>query len=1123
MKNDHGRCSMITNFDYLKNESKFSTFANVAISAEKIILIDPEASILNSRRAMEFAIKWMYSVDSALEMPYRDNLQSLMNTEEYRQLVGADLWKRMDYIRRSGNNAAHSNKKLGRDEAMLCLENLFIYLDYVAYCYSDKYEERSFDKTIITSRIKKAKESKEAANAIKAELTKEQETSAKRELDLQKLMAENASLKEELSARRQEQQQTYVPKPLDLSEYKTRKLYIDSMLIDAGWTEGKDWINEVELPGMPNKSETGFADYVLYDDMHRPLAIIEAKRTCVDVAKGRQQAKLYADLLEQKYKRRPVIFLTNGFDTHIIDGQYPERKCAVIYSKRDLEKWFNLLSMRTSLKHVEVDKNIAGRYYQEAAIKAVCDSFDEKNRRKALLVMATGSGKTRTVIALCKCLLKAGWVKNILFLADRNSLVTQAKRSFVNMLPDLSCTNLVEEKDNYNAHCVFSTYQTMMNCIDTVNDNEGKLFTCGHFDLVICDEAHRSIYNKYRDIFSYFDAPLIGLTATPKDEIDKNTYEIFELENGVPTYGYDLAQAVKDGYLVDYVSVESKLKFIEQGIVYDELSEEDKEAYEETFEDEHGDLPELINSSALNTWIFNEDTIKQVLNILMRDGIKIDYGQKLGKTIIFAKNHDHAEKILEVFNKEYPHLPDYAKVIDNYINYAQSAIDEFSDPKKMPQIAISVDMLDTGIDVPEVLNLVFFKKVMSKAKFWQMIGRGTRLCPRLLDGEDKQKFYIFDFCGNFEFFRMNKGKATANMIALQGAIFNLKFEISYKLQDMEYQIDRLIAYRKALVKQMSEKVKELSRDNFAVRQHLKYVDLYSLESNYDTLTYEDTLIVKEEVAPLILPDDDEASAVRFDALMYGIELAYLVGKKYSRARTDLRKKVAGIANVANIPEIQAQSELINKILNTDYVDNAGINEFEEIREKLRDLMKYIPKGTIKYVTNFTDELLSMEWKEAELENDELKNYKAKAEYFIRQHQDNIAIVKLKTNRPLTSGDIASLEEILWREVGTKQDYENEYGNKPLGEFVREIVGLDMNAAKEAFSEYLTNTNFDSRQIYFVNQIVEYIVHNGMLKDLSVLQESPFTDRGSIAEVFTDLNVWVGIRKVIETINANAAA
>lgn len=1114
---------MITNFDYLKAESKFSRFADVAISAEKLILMDPEASIINCRRAMEFAIKWMYSVDSELEMPYQDNLQSLMNAEEYREIVGQDLWKRMDYIRRCGNNVAHSNKKLGRDEAMLCLENLFIYLDFVACCYSDRYEEHSFDKTIITTRIENAKKSREAAETTKADLVKEQEKSAQKELDLQKLIAENASLKEELSARRQEQQSTYVPKPLDLSEYKTRKLYIDAMLTDAGWTEGKDWINEVEIPGMPNKSEIGFADYVLYDDMHRPLAIIEAKRTCVDVSKGRQQAKLYADLLEEQYKRRPVIFLTNGFETHIIDGQYPERKCSVIYSKRDLEKWFNLLTMRTSLKHVTVDKNIAGRYYQEAAVKAVCSSFDEKNRRKALLVMATGSGKTRTVIALCKCLLDAGWVKNILFLADRNSLVTQAKRSFVNMLPNLSCTNLVEEKDNYNAHCVFSTYQTMMNCIDTVSDSDGKLFTCGHFDLVICDEAHRSIYNKYRDIFSYFDAPLVGLTATPKDEIDKNTYEVFELENGVPTYGYDLAQAVKDGYLVDYVSVESKLKFIEQGIVYDELSEEDREAYEETFEDEHGDLPEAISSSALNTWIFNEDTIRQVLNILMTEGIKIEYGQKLGKTIIFAKSHAHAEKILEMFHKEYPHLPDYAKVIDNYMTYAQSAIDEFADPKKMPQIAISVDMLDTGIDVPEVLNLVFFKKVMSKAKFWQMIGRGTRLCPELLDGEDKKKFYIFDFCGNFEFFRMNKGKATANMIALQGAIFNLKFEISYKLQNIEYQIERLIAYRNALVKQMAEKVQELPRDNFAVRQHLKYVALYSSEENYNALTYEDTLIVREEVAPLILPDGDEASAVRFDALMYGIELAYLVGKKYTRARSDLHKKVVGIASVANIPEIQAQSEFINMILHTDYVDAAGINEFEEIRERLRNLMKYLPHSNVRYDTNFADELLSIEWNESELENDELKNYKAKAEYYIRQHQDNIAIAKLKTNQPLTAADIATLEEALWQEVGTKQDYEQEYGSKPLGEFVREIVGLDMNAAKEAFSEYLTNTSLDDRQIYFVNQIVEYIVHNGILKDFSVLQESPFTDRGSVVEVFTDMTVWMGIRKVIDTINANAAA
>ena len=754
----------------------------------------------------------------------------------------------------------------------------------------------------------------------------------------------------------------------------------------------------------------------------------------------------------------------------------------------------------------------------------MCESFDQNNRRKALLVMATGSGKTRTVIALCKVLLDAGWVKNILFLADRKSLVTQAKRSFVNMLTNLSCTNLIEEKDNYNAHCVFSTYQTMMQCIDTVNDKEGKLFTCGHFDLVICDEAHRSIYNKYKDIFSYFDAPLVGLTATPKDEIDKNTYEIFELENGVPTFGYDLAQAVKDGYLVDYVSIESKLKFMEEGIVYDELSKEDKEMYESTFGEDSEQMPDTISSSALNSWVFNEDTIKQVLHTLMNDGIKIDYGEKIGKTIIFAKNHKHAEEILRVFHKEYPYLPDYAKVIDNYMTYAQSAIDEFSDPKKMPQIAISVDMLDTGIDVPEVLNLVFFKKVMSKAKFWQMIGRGTRLCPKLLDGEDKKKFYIFDFCNNFDFFRMNKGKATANTVALQSAIFNLKFEISYKLQNMEYQQERLIAYRKALVKQMSEQVKELPRDNFAVRQHLKYVELYSLEENYQALTFEDTLLVKEEVAPLILPDNDEIKALRFDALMYGIELACLVGKKYSKARSDLYKKVAGVAGVANIPEIQKQSDLIDKILHSDYMEHADINEFEEIREKLRDLIKYIPpKISQSYDTDFSDELLSQEWKEAELDNDDLKKYKEKAEYYIRKHQDNLVIAKLHSNQPLTKMDVEALEEILWKEIGTKQDYEQEYGAKPLGELVREIVGLDMKAAKAAFSKYLYDAGFDSRQTYFVNQIVEYIVHNGMMKDFSVLQEPPFTDQGSVVDIFTDASVWMGIRSVIESINANAIA
>ena len=1101
----------MTNFDIFLSEPKFASFAEVAVSAEKILNIDLAACVLNCRRAMEFAVEWMYSVDGELVLPWDDKLVSLMSTDEFRDVVDTNLLRRMDFIRKVGNTAAHAGKKISREQAVLCLENLYIFLDFVAYCYGDNYEERDFDPNLLNP-IQESAGGDSPAKGVSEE-----------EIDLAALMAENAALKAELTARREEQQQSYVPKPLELSEYKTRKLYIDAMLEDAGWSEGKNWINEYEIPGMPNKSEVGFADYVLLGDDGRILAVIEAKRTCVDVAKGRQQAKLYADLIEQKQGRRPVVFLTNGFETRIVDNQYPERRVAAIYSKRDLEKLFNLQRTRSGLKNIVVDKKIAGRYYQEAAIKAVCDSFGQKNRRKALLVMATGSGKTRTVIALVKVLMAQGWIKNVLFLADRNSLVTQAKRNFVNLLPDLSVTNLCEEKDNYEARGMFSTYQTMMNCIDTVQDEEGKLFSVGHFDLVICDEAHRSIYNKYKDIFTYFDAPLVGLTATPKDEIDKNTYEVFELESGVPTYGYELAQAVQDGYLVDFLSVETTLKFIQQGIVYDDLPEDEKQIYEDTFEDQNGELPESIASSALNEWIFNEDTIREVLNVLMTHGIKIDYGNKIGKTIIFAKNHTHAEKILEVFGKEYPHLVGWAKVIDNYMTYAQSAIDEFSEPNKLPQIAISVDMLDTGIDVPEVLNLVFFKKVMSKAKFWQMIGRGTRLCPGLIDGVDKDKFYIFDFCGNFEFFRMNKGKPTANMMALSGAIFHLKAQIAFKLQDLAYQTPELIDFRKSLVEDMVEKVRELNRDNFAVNQHLKFVELYSSPENYNALSYEDTLFMGQELSPLIEPEQDDAKALRFDALMYGIELAYLAGKKYSRARRDLVKKVSAVASVANIPEIMMQAELIDKILHTDYLDNAGINEFEHIRESLRDLIKYIPVTRIIYDTDFDDEILSIEWKESELENDDLKNYKAKAEFYVRQHQDNAVIAKLKGNVPLTEADVKVLEGILWSEVGTKQEYEAEYGTKPLGEFVREIVGLDMNAAKAAFAEFLNDTNLDSRQIYFVNQIVEYIVHNGMMKDLSVLQETPFTDQGSIVEVFTDLTVWMGIRRVIDQVNANALA
>ncbi len=1094
--------STMTNFDFLLEEKSFEAFATTAITAEKLLTLDPASSLFNCRRAMEFAVKWLYSVDSSLVLPYDDKLINLIQNQAFKEVVGNDIFVRIDLIRRLGNRSAHQYKENQMDEAKLCLENLFVFLDFIAYCYGSDDQDKVFQHHL-------------NASETKIEVNNQ-------DLDLAKLIEENRELKAELTARREEQSKTYVQKPVDLSEAKTRKIYIDAALRDANWVEGEDWLNEVPIDEMPNASNKGFCDYVLYDDAHKPLAIVEAKRTSVGVEQGRQQAKLYADFLEKKYGRRPIVFLTNGFETKIVDHFYKERYVANVYSKRDLEKMFNLRSTRLGLKNVQVNTDIAGRYYQIAAIQAVCTAF-EGRKRSALLVMATGSGKTRTVIALADVLEQHGWVKNVLFLADRTSLVTQAKRSFVNLLPNLSVSNLCEKSPNYKARCVFSTYQTMIHCVDNTKDDLGKIYTSGHFDLIICDEAHRSIYNKYKEIFQYFDAPIVGLTATPKEDIDKNTYSIFELEQGIPTYGYELAEAVKDGFLVDYVSVETSLKFLEQGIVYDELSDEDKAEYEKTFIDEHGVVPEKIASSALNEWIYNEDTIVKVLDTVMTHGIKIEYGQKIGKTIVFAKNHMHAEKILEVFEKQYPHLVGYAKVIDHSINYAQSAIDEFATADKLPHIAISVDMLDTGIDVPEVVNLVFFKKVMSKSKFWQMIGRGTRLCEKLIDGADKEKFYIFDFCGNFEFFRLNKGKATANQMALQSALFDLKVQILYKLQGQEYQNEELMQFRERILSEIMGKINELDTNTFTVKQHLRYVEKYRDIEVMRAIGFEDTILLKEHIAPLVIPDDDEYTALRFDGLMYGIELAYLDSKPFARAKNDLVHKVQLVSRVANIPEIKSQTNLMEKILNTDYVELASVNEFEEIRVNLRGLMKYIPKSGMKYETDFADDVLDVKWNASELENDDLKNYKAKAEHYIRENAHRDVIAKLKTNQPLTKEDVAQLEQILWSEVGTEKEYTTEFGDKPLGEFVREIVGLEMNAAKEAFAEYLDGSRLDDRQIYFVNQIIEYIVHNGLMKDLSVLREEPFTAKGSITDVFSDVSVWLGIKKVIDKINGNVAA
>ena len=543
------------------------------------------------------------------------------------------------------------------------------------------------------------------------------------------LEAQIKQLQAEIAATKKANQA--VPDDHDYNEAQTRDAFIDLLLHEAGWPLDQERDREFPVTGMPNKTGEGFVDYVLWGSDGKPLALIEAKRTKRDPRVGQQQAKLYADCLEAMFGRRPVIFYTNGYEHWLWDDtDHPPRPVQGFLKKDELELLHQRRGSRKALSSVQIDSEIAGRPYQVRAIRRIGEAFEKDNLRKALLVMATGSGKTRTTIAAIDQLMRAGWVKRALFLADRVALVNQAIGAFKTHLPSVAPVNLVTDKDT-EGRVYVSTYPTMMGLIDDMK-NGVRRFGTGHFDLVVIDEAHRSVYRKYRAIFDYFDSYLLGLTATPRDEIDRDTYSLFELERGVPTDAYDLDEAVADGYLVPPKAVSVPLKFQREGIRYDDLSDEEKEQWDALEWTEDGDIPDRVEASALNKWLFNEDTVDKVLEHVMTHGLKVQDGDRLGKTIIFAKNHAHAVFIAERFDANYPHLKgQFARVIDFKTEYAQSLIDDFSDLNKPPHIAISVDMLDTGIDVPEVVNLVFFKIVRSKTKFWQMIGRGTRLCPDL--------------------------------------------------------------------------------------------------------------------------------------------------------------------------------------------------------------------------------------------------------------------------------------------------------------------------------------------------------------------------------------------------------
>lgn len=1044
-------------------------------------------------------------------MPYQDNLSTLIHNNSFIELIDYDMLPLLKYIVKLGNLSVHTSANIERGEAILSLNNLHQFVSWIDYCYSDEYTAEDFNEDLLLHGEEKRTRPDELKNLYERLSSKDKK--------LEEVIKENEELRKSLTEKRKVNTVNYDFKIDEVSEFETRKRYINIELKLAGWEFGKDIWEEIEVQGMPNESGVGYVDYVLYGENGKPLAVVEAKRTSKDPKIGQQQAKLYADCLEKRYSQRPVIFLTNGFDMYIWDD-YSDRKVYGFYKKSELQLMIDRRKSKKSLSSVTINDEISNRYYQKEAIRAVCEALENK-QRKTLLVCATGTGKTRIAISIVDVLSRHNWIKNILFLADRKALVKQAKKSFTKLLPNLALCNLLDSKDSpEDARMIFSTYPTMMNAIDDTKSKDGKrLFTPGHFDLIIIDESHRSIYKKYKSIFDYFDSYLMGLTATPKDEIDKNTYSVFDMENGVPTYAYEYNKAVEDGYLVDYTSIEFKTKIMEDGIKYDELSDEEKEEYENTFNDDES-IGDEIGNNAVNEWLFNSDTIDLVLNKLMTEGLKIEGEEKIGKTIIFAKNTKHARAIVERFNKLYPKYGgNFVKAVDYSINYVDSIIDDFSDKNKLPQIAVSVDMLDTGIDIPEILNLVFFKKVRSKTKFWQMIGRGTRLCPDLLGVDmDKERFLIFDFCNNFEFFKFNpKGFEGNKTETLTEKLFNIKVSMVKELQDIKYIEGEYAELRKELLEELITSVKALNEDSYIVRMNLSYVHKYKNENVWSNIGAVAQNEIREYISPLITSYSDDELAKRFDVVMYNIQLAYLQNNNASKGIRHVMATAEKLSKLGTIPQIQQQKYTIEKAMTEDFWEDSDIFEVEEVRISLRELIKYLEKSSQKiYYTSFEDMIVAEDRNDSVYNANNLKNYKKKVEYYLNSHKDELAIFKLRNNKKITKQDVETLEEILLKQLGNCDDYKKEFGDTPVSQLVRRLVGLDREAANEAFSEFLNNKSFNTKQIHFVKLIVDYVVKNGFIEDNKVLMEDPFRTVGSIIDLFE--NHIEERNKLIKTIN-----
>lgn len=1103
----------MSQFVFLSGE--WPQVASAAMRTEALAYPDPRTACFYARRALELAVAWAYTHDPALKLPYQDNLSALIHEPSFKKAAGEAVFTKARLIVTLGNQAVHSARPIAASDAVTAVRELF----HVAYWLARTYGRSSrpepglrFDPTALPKTTPVPAQTVAQLQTLEAQLHERDEK-------LSTLLADRSALDEELTRLRAQVAEarkaaTSQPDTHDYSEAETRDAFIDLLLREAGWALDQPRDREFEVAGMPNHQGKGFVDYVLWGDDGRPLALVEAKRTRRDARAGQQQAKLYADCLEHQFDQRPLIFYTNGYEHWLWDDlNYPPRRVQGFYTRAELALVIQRRDTRQPLATAEIDGHIVERYYQTRAIRRIGEAFERDCERKALLVMATGAGKTRTVIALADVLMRCNWVKRVLFLADRVALVNQAVGAFKTFLPDTSPVNLVTDKDT-EGRVYVSTYPTIMGLIDERDDGR-KRFGPGHFDLIVIDEAHRSVYQKYGAIFEYFDALLVGLTATPRDEVSRDTYRLFDLESGVPTDAYSLEEAVRDGFLVPPHAVSVPLKYQREGIRYDQLSEDEKDQWDALeWDEEDGKPPDSVSAEAMNRWLFNQDTVDKVLAHLMTRGLTVAGGDRLGKTILFAKNQKHADFIAERFNANYPHYNgEFARVITYKIEYAQSLIDDFSKKDRAPHLALSVDMLDTGIDVPEVVNLVFFKPVRSKTKFWQMLGRGTRLCPDLFGpGDPKKFFYVFDYCQNLEFFSQDLPSTEGGLSDSLGAqLFKRRLELIGMLdtalvgageapgpmyEDAMHSGPEL---RQSLRDLLHGEVAAMNLDNFVVRPHRRLVETYAEADAWMRLDADAAGQLAEHVAGL--PSEqkgDGEEAKRFDLLLLNLQLALLREEPgFVRLRDQVREIASLLEEKSSIPMVQKHLDLIHEVQDELWWQDVTISMLERVRLRLRLLVRLIDKrGRTTLYTDFEDDI----GEETEIAlpglfgANDFTRFREKARHFLRAHQDHVTIHKLRMNRALTAADLTELERMLAESgVGNADDLKRaEAESHGLGLFVRMLVGMDREAAKQTLGGFLEDKALNASQIEFLDLIVNHLTEHGVM-EAALLYESPFVD------------------------------